>query len=470
MELNEILLEARQKAHLSQQEVADKFSYSVQVISKWENNLSSPPLDLLVKIANLYMIDLSSFIDGEIKSIDSIYKEKFDLDKFSLRFKMVRMNLKISLKDMGDKLERSKSFMIRLEKSDTMPNISFFVDYVKTYKLNVYDTYFGHELVKKEKLSKAIKGSIIALVALFTIALSLSIARFVIELNDNGQTNLPITPDPDDEGSSILEPIDFSDSFFPEEFTKVNITQSEALALRYEDINIVRSKIQTFGDLLTFFKFNEYLVNDPLSTYLDLDTNLTWYYGKNYMSVFKNGYGNGYSFANLTRFLLSDDYKDNGYLNVLYYTDYGLATIYNYFKIENKYYLFNIEDIIQCVYKDCFRVINTDSLETASKSLSNNNTYISLIFTGFYTDGYLIPFSFNEDSEYIGLIPEGLDYNLLFNNNEGLLSSLQERKLDYSFNSFGSPIIYKSIKDIENEDIGFRNILPKWEEYFDVKL
>ncbi|MFA7222958.1 MAG: helix-turn-helix domain-containing protein [Bacilli bacterium] len=462
MELKDILLEARQKANLSQQEVADKLSYSVQVISKWENNLSSPPLDLMVKLANIYMIDLSSFLTGNIKSIDTIYKEKFDLDKFSVRFKTVRNNLKISLKDMGDTLERSKSFMIRLEKGNAMPTISFFISYIKTYKLDIYDTYFGHDLAKKEKMSKARKIGIISFAALFTVAISLSIARIVLELNDNGMSNLPTPPTPDDDDDPIEDVtsiIDFSKVDLPTNLKTINITSNDAKELRYEDISNLKSSVKTFADYMIYLKANDYYLNCPIATFVDDSTNLTWNFAKSYLNTFKFGKGNPDSYANLTKFLLSDNYDEVGFINVIYTKDYSDSCIYNYIKTNDKYYIFNISDIITNGYNEALNLLSFASLEDASSYLTSDNAYIFTIFTGSYKDGYALPYSYKDENRVTTLVPEGTDYKLLYHNTTGYLTYLEEAKLNLKLNRYGSPIIYQSIDNIKDDDIGYKEDL-----------
>ncbi len=53
--LGEVLKEAREKRGLSQKEVSDKMGYgTAQFVSNWERGLSSPPIESLKSLAELY--------------------------------------------------------------------------------------------------------------------------------------------------------------------------------------------------------------------------------------------------------------------------------------------------------------------------------------------------------------------------------------------------------------------------------
>lgn len=62
MNLGERIYEYRKANHLSQGELADQLDVSRQSISKWENNLSTPDLDRLVKLADIFGISLDELI------------------------------------------------------------------------------------------------------------------------------------------------------------------------------------------------------------------------------------------------------------------------------------------------------------------------------------------------------------------------------------------------------------------------
>ena len=62
--LNVYLKKARQKAGLSQGDVAKELGYSSpQFISNWERGLSSPPLDTLSDLVRIYAIPGRELVD-----------------------------------------------------------------------------------------------------------------------------------------------------------------------------------------------------------------------------------------------------------------------------------------------------------------------------------------------------------------------------------------------------------------------
>ena len=76
MSLGNNLFEARKKAGLSQESVAEKLGVSRQTISKWETNETIPDIYQSKKLAKLYNLTLDELIDFDIdiKEIEEIIK------------------------------------------------------------------------------------------------------------------------------------------------------------------------------------------------------------------------------------------------------------------------------------------------------------------------------------------------------------------------------------------------------------
>ena len=74
MELNEIisknLIELRKKNKLTQLELAEKLDFSNKSISKWESGEAIPNIEILMKLAKLYDVNLDYFVN-EIHQEDS---------------------------------------------------------------------------------------------------------------------------------------------------------------------------------------------------------------------------------------------------------------------------------------------------------------------------------------------------------------------------------------------------------------
>lgn len=79
MELGEQLKTHRQKAQLSQEELADRIYVSRQTISNWENNKTYPDVNSLVLLSEVFQVSLDQLIKGDIDAMkDVIRKEEID--------------------------------------------------------------------------------------------------------------------------------------------------------------------------------------------------------------------------------------------------------------------------------------------------------------------------------------------------------------------------------------------------------
>ena len=82
MSLGNSLFNARKKAGLSQEEVAEKLGVSRQTISKWELDETLPDIQQSKKLSRLYHLTLDELIDFDVElkeieqAIDSISEEK----------------------------------------------------------------------------------------------------------------------------------------------------------------------------------------------------------------------------------------------------------------------------------------------------------------------------------------------------------------------------------------------------------
>ena len=76
MNLGNNLFEARKRAGLSQDKVAEKLGITRQTISKWETNETIPDIYQAKKLAKLYNLSLDELIefDTDIKEIEEVIK------------------------------------------------------------------------------------------------------------------------------------------------------------------------------------------------------------------------------------------------------------------------------------------------------------------------------------------------------------------------------------------------------------
>ena len=75
MELGKQIKIHRQKAHLSQEELANRVYVSRQTISNWENDKSYPDVNSLVLLSEIFQNSLDNLIKGDIEIMKKEIKE-----------------------------------------------------------------------------------------------------------------------------------------------------------------------------------------------------------------------------------------------------------------------------------------------------------------------------------------------------------------------------------------------------------
>ncbi|MBQ8425880.1 MAG: helix-turn-helix transcriptional regulator [Clostridia bacterium] len=71
------LIKFRNLEGLSQKELAEKIHYSDKTISKWEKGDSLPDLAVLVKLSEIYKININEFLNEKTKEQEIIISKKF---------------------------------------------------------------------------------------------------------------------------------------------------------------------------------------------------------------------------------------------------------------------------------------------------------------------------------------------------------------------------------------------------------
>lgn len=65
--IGNLIYELRNKNHLTQKELADKLMVTGQAISKWENGRGIPDIEMLQKLSEVFGVDISEILAGNIK-------------------------------------------------------------------------------------------------------------------------------------------------------------------------------------------------------------------------------------------------------------------------------------------------------------------------------------------------------------------------------------------------------------------
>lgn len=68
MKLNEQITQLRRERKMSQEELAEALQVSRQSVSKWENGLSNPDTENLIRLAEIFQIDVSLLIGSRLKT------------------------------------------------------------------------------------------------------------------------------------------------------------------------------------------------------------------------------------------------------------------------------------------------------------------------------------------------------------------------------------------------------------------
>lgn len=78
------LVELRKKYNFTQADIGEKLNVSIQAVSKWENDLSLPDYDYLIKLADLF----NTSIDELLGRKKEIVRQEENKDKNKLLFKI----------------------------------------------------------------------------------------------------------------------------------------------------------------------------------------------------------------------------------------------------------------------------------------------------------------------------------------------------------------------------------------------
>ena len=84
------LVDIRKEHNMTQNDIADRLNISAQAVSKWENDMTMPDIDTLVKLSDIFDMSLDELV-GKQKSEPTLVpaEQRKDINKMVFRIRVV---------------------------------------------------------------------------------------------------------------------------------------------------------------------------------------------------------------------------------------------------------------------------------------------------------------------------------------------------------------------------------------------
>ena len=148
MEIGKIIKEQRSERKMTQEDLANEFYVSRQLISKWENGRSYPDLEQLLKLSDFFELTLDELLRGDKKMVASM----------SVGIKKKRMMIGVILLLVGVIISmgyNTWSKQVLFLKPDDVEIVS--INKIKTPEKTVYDSVLKKEIVMPEDIKYQIE-------------------------------------------------------------------------------------------------------------------------------------------------------------------------------------------------------------------------------------------------------------------------------------------------------------------------
>ena len=110
----------RKDRKLTQEDIAKKFNISVQAVSKWENDISSPDISILLELSKVLNVTVEYLLGGKEKEeVVKCVEEKKEINKMIMKIQI--------LSNQGDKVNVNLPMpiiLLAIEKGMSVPQIS----------------------------------------------------------------------------------------------------------------------------------------------------------------------------------------------------------------------------------------------------------------------------------------------------------------------------------------------------------
>ncbi len=133
MHIGEIIADLRKKNNMTQDALGKSLHVSAQAVSKWENGKSSPDIETISKIANLFNVDVLIFFKNELNSNDQLVIDN-NVETNNMEFKE-----DVITNDIEFKEDIKKEFIFDEKLND---DIELYINNVKPKLFTILTTSF----------------------------------------------------------------------------------------------------------------------------------------------------------------------------------------------------------------------------------------------------------------------------------------------------------------------------------------
>ena len=134
MLINNNLKNCREELEITQEELGKVLGVSRKTVTGWENNYDTMPLRKMVQFSNLYKYSLD-YITGLSSKNEYQKNDKLDKKKIGNNLKKIRVNLKMSQKQIADECMISQTTYSNYETGPSL--ITTLALYTFCYKHNI---------------------------------------------------------------------------------------------------------------------------------------------------------------------------------------------------------------------------------------------------------------------------------------------------------------------------------------------
>ena len=114
------LEELKDELELKSKDVADHLNVAKSTYSEWENNKIPIPTRRIIQLADFYKVNIDYMLNKTSKRIITKGNTEINLIKIGKNIKMIRQDLNLTLREIGEKLNCSFSSFAAYERGEKL--------------------------------------------------------------------------------------------------------------------------------------------------------------------------------------------------------------------------------------------------------------------------------------------------------------------------------------------------------------